>query len=345
LLPEVDVTEPHVLGLQATQRIKRILGASAHQGPPTAHPGARHSKMPKEELVASRPLLKSLVELIELPGEGLTLTVLVASHHSFARIWEDRDSYLRRVYRRFQRWRSSHADRSPIPEPLWAAAAEVAREQRVFRAAKALRLEYGKLKQWVEAASPAAKRRVAKAPAAAPRTVRTAGVCGADRLAARQFPRMPGGTGGTARPDADAVQGNGHGGAGGVEPGVVGRRGMPQVTPQTRILVAVEAVDFRNGIDGLARVCQEQLQADPFSGRLFVFRNRRRTALKILAYDGRGFWLCQKRLSRGRFGFWPVSPTGGTKALEAHELYVLLAGGDTTSAQEAPVWRQVGVPG
>ena len=44
---------------------------------------------------------------------------------------------------------------------------------------------------------------------------------------------------------------------------------MIQVSPQTRILVAVEAVDFRNGIDGLARVCQEQLQADPFSGRLF----------------------------------------------------------------------------
>ena len=120
---------------------------------------------------------------------------------------------------------------------------------------------------------------------------------------------------------------------------------MIQVSPQTRILVAVEGVDFRNGIDGLARVCQEQLQADPFSGRLFVFRNRRRTALKILAYDGRGFWLCQKRLSRGRFGFWPVSATGVTKALEAHEFYVLLAGGDPASAPATPVWRPVSVPG
>ena len=69
---------------------------------------------------------------------------------------------------------------------------------------------------------------------------------------------------------------------------------MIQITVQTRILVAIQAVDFRKGIDGLARVCQEQLQTDPFSGRLFVFGNRRRTALKILAYDGRGFWLCQK---------------------------------------------------
>ena len=46
---------------------------------------------------------------------------------------------------------------------------------------------------------------------------------------------------------------------------------MIQITVQTRILVAIQAVDFRKGIDGLARVCQEQLQTDPFSGRLFVF--------------------------------------------------------------------------
>jgi transposase len=63
---------------------------------------------------------------------------------------------------------------------------------------------------------------------------------------------------------------------------------MIQITPQMRILVAVEAVDFRNGIDGLARVCKQQLRSDPFSGALFVFCNRRRTALKILVYDGQG---------------------------------------------------------
>jgi len=81
---------------------------------------------------------------------------------------------MRKVYRRFQRWRSLHTGRLPIPEPLWAAAAEVAREQGVFPTAKALRLEYGKLKQRVEAAGPAAKRQVAKAPAAGPRLARPA---------------------------------------------------------------------------------------------------------------------------------------------------------------------------
>ena len=104
------------------------------------------------------------------------------------------------------------------------------------------------------------------------------------------------------------------------------------------------ALRNRKGIDGLARVCQEQLQSDPFSGRLFVFSNRRRTALKILAYDGRGFWLCQKRLSRGRFPYWPSSATGMTKSLEAHEFYVLLAGGDPGATSAVPVWRAVSLP-
>ena len=60
---------------------------------------------------------------------------------------------------------------------------------------------------------------------------------------------------------------------------------MIQITPQIRIWMMVEAVDFRRGIDGLARVCREVLQADPFSGGMFVFRNKRATAIKILTYD------------------------------------------------------------
>jgi len=65
---------------------------------------------------------------------------------------------MRRVRQRFERWRSSHRGRSPIPEGLWASAAEVAREHGVFRTAKVLRLEYGKLKRMVEAVPPAAGR-------------------------------------------------------------------------------------------------------------------------------------------------------------------------------------------
>lgn len=118
---------------------------------------------------------------------------------------------------------------------------------------------------------------------------------------------------------------------------------MIQLTPHLRILVAVEATDFRRGIDGLSRVCRQQLEADPMSGAVFVFRNRGARALKILVYDGQGFWLCQKRLSTGRFRFWPTAERGSpTRRLEAHELQVLLACGDPQAAKGAPPWRRVG---
>jgi transposase len=116
---------------------------------------------------------------------------------------------------------------------------------------------------------------------------------------------------------------------------------MIQLTPQMRLLVAVAAVDFRRGIDGLARVCRELLSADPFSGTVFVFRNRRGTAIKLLAYDGQGFWLCQKRLSKGRFRYWPESRDTAERELLTHELGVLLAGGDPDGTHAAPQWRRV----
>lgn len=113
---------------------------------------------------------------------------------------------------------------------------------------------------------------------------------------------------------------------------------MIQITPHMRILVAVEPIDFRAGIDGLAAACRKHLDADPFSGAIFVFRNRLRTALKLLVYDGQGFWLCQKRLSSGRFAFWPDGTTP-TRMLQAHELQLLLMAGDPTQARAAPAWR------
>jgi transposase len=116
---------------------------------------------------------------------------------------------------------------------------------------------------------------------------------------------------------------------------------MIQLTPQMRLLVAVGPVDFRRGIDGLARACRETLSSDPFSGTVFVFRNRRGTAVKLLAYDGQGFWLCMKRLSAGRFHYWPESKDDVQRELLAHELGVLLAGGDPARTHAAPQWRRV----
>jgi transposase len=117
---------------------------------------------------------------------------------------------------------------------------------------------------------------------------------------------------------------------------------MIQITPQMRVLVAIEPADFRKGIDGLARLCQETLKQDPFAGWVFVFRNRKATALKVLVYDGQGFWLCHKRLSSGRFAWWPASRTKAAKTLAAHQLQVLFSAGNPESTQAAPTWRAVG---
>jgi len=115
-----------------------------------------------------------------------------------------------------------------------------------------------------------------------------------------------------------------------------------QKTPKMRLLVAVESIDGRKGIDSLAAFCRQKLGADPFTGCVFVFRNRSGTAIKVLVYDGQGFWLAQKRLSQGKFRSWPTG-TGVSESLEAHQVQVLLAAGDPSVAG-APVWRKVGLP-
>src|SRR5918992_61644 len=98
---------------------------------------------------------------------------------------------------------------------------------------------------------------------------------------------------------------------------------MLQLTPQTRIFLAVEPVDFRKGIDGLAAVCRRALAANPLEGAVYVFRNRSGTALKLLFYDGQGFWLLMKRLSQGRFTWWP-NTLDARVPLSARELMILI---------------------
>lgn len=118
---------------------------------------------------------------------------------------------------------------------------------------------------------------------------------------------------------------------------------MIQITPQMRILVAVEPCDFRKGIDGLGGICRTFLEEDPFSGCVFVFRNKRATAIKILVYDGQGFWLCQKRLSKGRFRWWPDGEQA--RELQARDLQVVLWNGDPSRAKMGPLWKALGSGG
>jgi len=138
--------------------------------------------------------------------------------------------------------------------------------------------------------------------------------------------------------DARPVEGEHHARPGRTWPRAVGV-GVIQVAPQMRILVAIEAVDLRKGIDGLAQLCREKLGVDPFSGCLFIFRSRRATAIKVLAFDGQGFWIAQKRLSKGRFVWWPTGKEA-TRTLQAYQAQLLFAAGNPET-EAALVWRKV----
>jgi len=106
-------------------------------------------------------------------------------------------------------------------------------------------------------------------------------------------------------------------------------------------MLSYEPVDFRKGIDTLAALCRNQLNYDPFSGTVFLFRNRRGTALKLLIYDGQGFWLCLKRFSHGRLAWWPQASGAPLHPLAAHQLSVLLMNGHPELARFQEPWRRL----
>ena len=115
---------------------------------------------------------------------------------------------------------------------------------------------------------------------------------------------------------------------------------MLQLTAQSRVFLAVAPADFRRGIDGLAALCRQRLGENPMEGAVFVFRNRRGTSLKLLCYDGQGFWLCQKRLSQGRLKWWPTSAQASER-LSARELQILLWNGNPKALELGEDWRRV----
>jgi transposase len=99
-----------------------------------------------------------------------------------------------------------------------------------------------------------------------------------------------------------------------------------------RILVAVEPVDGRKGIDSLSGVVRSVLQGDPLSGDLFVFKNRRGDKLKILAWMGDGFALYLRRLERGTFAF-PTAKNAGV-VVTLTQLAMILGGLDPVKARD-----------
>jgi transposase len=115
-----------------------------------------------------------------------------------------------------------------------------------------------------------------------------------------------------------------------------------QVPPNAHGVVMHEPIRFRNGIDGTAAVARIVLEKEPMDGAFFVFRNRRADMIRVLVYDGSGFWLCTKRLSKGRFSAWPAGAgTSPCSSLLARELQILIWGGDPASCAFPDLWRKV----
>ena len=93
-----------------------------------------------------------------------------------------------------------------------------------------------------------------------------------------------------------------------------------------QVWLAVDPVDMRLGMDGLARLVQSALGHSPCNGSAYAFRNRRGTRLKLLVWDGTGVWLCQRRLHEGAF-VWPRADSRSC-ALTAQQWQWLITGVD-----------------
>ncbi len=92
-----------------------------------------------------------------------------------------------------------------------------------------------------------------------------------------------------------------------------------------RVYLACGHTDMRKNINGLSGIVHDSFRLDPFDEAIFVFCNRKRDRLKILEWDGDGFWLYFKRLEKGHFR-WPPPGEEPTMALNQEELTILLGG-------------------
>jgi transposase len=115
---------------------------------------------------------------------------------------------------------------------------------------------------------------------------------------------------------------------------------MISLSTATRVFVAPGATDMRKSFNGLFALVRHQLDADPLSGHLFVFCNRSRNRVKILAWDGSGLWILAKRLERGRF-HWPWAEASRPCPGITHEELAMLLGGIDIDGASFRRWHRL----
>jgi transposase len=119
------------------------------------------------------------------------------------------------------------------------------------------------------------------------------------------------------------------------------------LSPQTKVFLARQVTDMRKSFRGLLALTEAVLRQDPASGHLFVFVNRRRDLLKILHWDGSGFWIWYRRLERGTFQLPPIDARDERVGIEltAAQLSLILEGIDLTSVRQRLRYRNPQSPG
>jgi transposase len=101
---------------------------------------------------------------------------------------------------------------------------------------------------------------------------------------------------------------------------------MLNLTHETRIFAYTGVVDMRKGFNGLSGIVREAFRSDPTDGSLFLFINRRRDRMKLLYFDGGGFWLYYRLLESGTFETLKSEPGSCRLQMDATELSMLLSG-------------------
>ena len=108
---------------------------------------------------------------------------------------------------------------------------------------------------------------------------------------------------------------------------------MLSISSSTRIFIAMGVTDLRKGFDGLSGLVSSQLKADPLSGALFLFVNRRRDRLKVLYWDGDGLAIWYRRLEQGTFQLPKPDKDVSSVEIRSDEFTMLLRGIDLDSVK------------
>lgn len=113
---------------------------------------------------------------------------------------------------------------------------------------------------------------------------------------------------------------------------------MLSIPPAVAIFLYTPPADLRKGFDGLSGLVRQEFRADPLDGSLFLFINRRRDRLKILHWDGAGYWLYYRLLEAGTFETLPAN--GPCAQLDATQLAMLLGGVSLAAAKRRKRYRR-----